>query len=136
MSHFDYDDFDPFEGQELYECKTCERDDLYEHEFPKRKGNYVIKKCLSCIASDRREKRRAFKRECIAYKGGHCVQCQYYRCQDALEFHHLDPNEKDFMVSEVQHTSLERVKDELDKCVLLCSNCHKEIHAGYPLPNV
>lgn len=134
MSYYEYDDFDPFEGQELHNCASCGREDLYEHEFPKRKGEYIIKKCLSCIAKERREKRRKFKQECVDYKGGACMVCGYKTCLDALEFHHLDPKEKDFMVSEVTHTSLERVKDELDKCVLLCSNHHREIHAGILLP--
>jgi len=48
-----------------------------------------------------------------------------------LEFHHLKTNEKDFGISQKGYTrSWVKVKKELDKCVMLCANCHREIHAG------
>jgi predicted DNA-binding protein YlxM (UPF0122 family) len=77
------------------------------------------------------KRRRKIKEMAIAYKGGVCQECGYDKCNSALEFHHLDPNEKDFNISKNGHSrSWKRVKDELDKCILVCSNCHKEIHAG------
>lgn len=54
--------------------------------------------------------------------------CDYSRCLSALEFHHLDPTKKDFIISRC--FSLKKAKLELDKCILLCSNCHREVHAG------
>ena len=67
----------------------------------------------------------------VQYKGGKCCICGYDKYIGALEFHHLDPNQKDFGISAKGYTrSFERVKDELGKCILVCSNCHKEIHAG------
>jgi hypothetical protein len=66
----------------------------------------------------------------VAYKGGECNDCGYSRSIAALEFHHRDPNEKEFAVSVAGTTkSFERIKVELDKCDLLCSNCHREEHA-------
>jgi hypothetical protein len=66
----------------------------------------------------------------IAYKGGACEQCGYGRRIDAFDFHHRDPAEKDFTMSDGGLTrSWEKVKAELDKCALLCANCHREIHA-------
>ena len=66
----------------------------------------------------------------VAYKGNKCARCGYDRCVDALEFHHKDPAQKDFNISSKGHTrSWERVKEELDKCEMLCANCHREIHA-------
>lgn len=62
-------------------------------------------------------------------RGGKCVRCGYNKCSSALEFHHLDPSKKDFTISNSQF----RLKDgveESKKCVLLCSNCHKELHAN------
>ena len=50
-----------------------------------------------------------------------------FRSIDALEFHHKDPNEKDFTISG-KSWSFERLKNEVDKCILVCSNCHCEIH--------
>lgn len=71
------------------------------------------------------------KLKALTYKGGRCQCCNYDRCLSALEFHHTDPNEKDFGISAKGYTrSWETVKKELDKCVLVCSNCHREIHEG------
>lgn len=67
----------------------------------------------------------------VEYKGGKCSVCGYDRCADALEFHHLDPSQKDFGISSKGYTrSWDKVKEELDKCILVCSNCHREIHSG------
>lgn len=60
--------------------------------------------------------------------GGKCAICLYSKCSDALEFHHLDPNEKEFGFGRLK--SWDVVCEELKKCVLLCSNCHREVHAG------
>ena len=66
----------------------------------------------------------------VAYKGGSCQICGYKRCIEALEFHHQDPLKKDFAVSSKGYTrSWEVVKSELDKCDLLCANCHRELHS-------
>lgn len=73
-------------------------------------------------------KRRAIKNALIAYKGGKCERCGYNKCFRALEFHHLDPSEKDFGISKCITKSLDLLKQEVDKCILLCSNCHAEVH--------
>lgn len=71
--------------------------------------------------------RRNLKIRLIEYKGGKCIKCNYNKCNAALEFHHLDPNEKDFDISNFSY-SFDRLKKEADKCILVCSNCHREIH--------
>jgi hypothetical protein len=64
------------------------------------------------------------------YKGGCCSVCGYDRCIEALEFHHLDPEKKDFGISNKGYTrSWEKIKKELDQCEILCANCHREVHA-------
>ena len=73
------------------------------------------------------EWRRRKKIELVEYKGGECERCGYKKCIDALEFHHKNPDEKDFTISG-KSWSFERLKKEVDKCILVCSNCHKEIH--------
>ena len=63
--------------------------------------------------------------------GNKCGICGYNKCPQALEFHHLDPGEKDFSMSTSGVTrSWVSTVPELRKCVCLCSNCHKEVHAG------
>lgn len=76
------------------------------------------------------ERRRRLKQLAIEYKGGKCSLCGYCKCTGALEFHHIDPKTKDFSLSTDGLTrSWKRIKVELDKCILVCSNCHKEIHS-------
>ena len=93
--------------------------------------------------SDRREyliaavqkRRKKIRKMAIEYKGRKCQICGYDRCEEAMEFHHLDPSGKDFGISEKGYTrGWKRVKMELDKCIMLCANCHREVHAGLQLP--
>lgn len=75
------------------------------------------------------ERRRELKLEAIQYKGGVCARCGYDKCPAAMIFHHLVPGEKDFGISGGGNIrSFENIKPELDKCELLCGNCHAEIH--------
>lgn len=64
----------------------------------------------------------------IKYKGGKCQLCGYNKCNRALEFHHLDPAQKDFGISKNLSKDFDLLKQEVDKCILVCSNCHAEIH--------
>src|SRR3990167_4008509 len=77
-----------------------------------------------------RKRRKRIREMAIAYKGGKCERCNYDRCVEALEFHHTNPTQKDFNISYKGHSrSWKRVMEELDKCVMLCANCHREIHS-------
>lgn len=67
------------------------------------------------------------KRKSIEYKGGKCIVCGYNKCEAALEFHHPNPTIK---IKLKDSTSFENSKKELDKCVLLCCICHRELHAN------
>jgi 5-methylcytosine-specific restriction endonuclease McrA len=93
------------------------------------------RKYLLKAVQRRREKVRLMA---VEYKGGRCQTCGYDRCIEALEFHHLDPARKDFEISHKGYTrSWEKVREEADKCILLCANCHREFHAGMlQLPQV
>ena len=71
--------------------------------------------------------RQRAKIKLVEYKGGKCEKCGYNKCIDALDFHHKDPNEKDFTISG-KSWSFDRLKSEVDKCILVCANCHREIH--------
>jgi predicted DNA-binding protein YlxM (UPF0122 family) len=73
--------------------------------------------------------RQKIKDKAVQHKGGKCVKCGYNRCIRALEFHHIIPSEKDFVISSYSFLSWDRVKKEIEKCMLVCSNCHREIHS-------
>ena len=89
----------------------------------KDRKEYLIK-----AVNARRKKVRAMA---VEYKGSKCEKCGYDRCIDALEFHHIAPDQKDFSISSKGYTrSWDRVKSELDKCLILCANCHREFHAN------
>ena len=74
------------------------------------------------------------KKQAVEYKGGKCVKCGYNKCLSALEFHHINPLEKDKLLNSRginRRKSFKLLKVELDKCVLVCANCHREIHSNY-----
>jgi predicted transcriptional regulator len=73
------------------------------------------------------EWRRRKKIELVEYLGGKCQICGYNNCISALQFHHKNPNEKDFTISGKSY-SIEKLKKEAYKCILVCANCHHEIH--------
>lgn len=81
-----------------------------------------------------KDNRHRKKELLVEYKGGKCQICGYDRCIQALDFHHLNPDEKDFSLSS-SSKSLDELKKEADKCILVCSNCHREIHAGLKILN-
>lgn len=107
--------------------KECKKHGLTEFVL-RIDGRYRCKKCAVEAVQKRRKK---IKDVLIDYKGGKCQICGYKRYRGALEFHHINPDEKEFGISKDGNTrSLEESKKEADKCVLVCANCHREIHAG------
>ena len=70
---------------------------------------------------------RKIKQKAIEYKGGKCIICGYNKCATSMVFHHRNPEEKEFAIGH-KLAKWETVKTELDKCDLLCLNCHGEIH--------
>ena len=75
--------------------------------------------------------RRETKLRAIASFGGVCLACRSGYAPAALEFHHPDARKKEFAISvDGIYRSWERVEKELENCVMLCANCHAEVHAG------
>ena len=68
------------------------------------------------------------KKEIVWVMGDGCAICGYQKCKEALELHHIDPTEKDFSISQNKTLAWEKVVPELQKCILVCANCHREIH--------
>lgn len=72
---------------------------------------------------------RRIKEKAIQYKGGCCVQCGYSTHPAALQFHHIDSTQKDVDWSKLRLRSWNRIIEELDKCIILCANCHSIVHS-------
>jgi hypothetical protein len=111
------------------QCRICKQCKSLSEYSPTNKLGNLNSYCKTCATKKNRQPKQRFKEECIDYKGGKCINCGYNKCPAALEFHHRNPKEKDFSVSHISVVTLnENIKKELDKCDLLCSNCHKELH--------
>jgi hypothetical protein len=113
-------------------CLLCHQD-LPISSFYKRKQrrthHVYCKRCFSNYTSQRQQR---LKQKCVSYKGGKCEICGYDKHTAALDFHHKIPGKKDFNISQIASRSFSKtIRKELDKCMLLCANCHREIHATY-----
>ncbi len=122
-------------------CKKCSK------PLEGRQKMYCSRKCKQRVLIT--DKRQAYKKEngialqsqkglrikasVIKTMGGGCKICGYSKNITALEFHHLDPSQKLFVLDSrsFSNRSIKAIEEELKKCILVCSNCHQEIH--YPL---
>ena len=117
-------------------CEICEK------EFDSNSYSRIY--CYECSGASTRNDnetrkhqktilRRNMKLQAVKLLGGKCIRCGYNKCVDALEFHHKDPEVKEFKLGSGNTLSWKEYKNEALKCMLLCSNCHKEIHSeiGY-----
>lgn len=100
-------------------------------EFYKPNGRKNVSWCRTCMTAQIVERQRECKKQAVIYKGGSCKICGFNDYFGALEFHHLDPKEKDIGFSRMSRRFLtnDMIK-ELDKCILICSNCHRMVHGG------
>lgn len=103
-------------------CKIC--DEPFEYRRGKVGGHKICSRCF------RRGKRRELKTKMVAIKGGCCLLCGYNKYLGSLTFHHLDPNQKSFDIAGNHCLGWARIEKELEKCILVCRNCHGEIEAG------
>ena len=76
-----------------------------------------------------REWRKNAKNRAVEAMGGKCVCCGYNACNRALDFHHLSAKDKSFAITQTVRAWV-KIVVELRKCVLLCRNCHSEVHDG------
>lgn len=103
--------------------KICDIHDVQYSYAPS--GGYRCKKCdVERVTKEKQQ----LKIKAVEYKGGKCVQCGYNKSMAALEFHHIDPNIKEQNIAKYSTRQWDAVKVELDKCILVCANCHREIH--------
>lgn len=118
-------DYNEFEALSKKECKICKISKV-EIDF----SLYSRSSCKDCHNKVKRSSNKTLKIQCVRYKDRKCEHCGYDKCLAALEFHHLNPSEKDFSISSVSSSKglTPEIKKELDKCILLCCRCHREEH--------
>ena len=110
------------------ECVVCGVQKNIKNCYVNNNGKFSLY-CKKCTSEKMRLSKLETKKYCVKYKGEKCQKCGYNKNYAALEFHHTDPAKKDFLISDVR---VAKTKDklhlELDKCLLLCANCHAETH--------
>jgi len=84
-------------------------------------------RCGSCNTKIRRFRAKA---AAIKYLGGRCAKCGWSGNQAAIQFHHKNPKEKEFVIGNVANKSWDSIKSEMKKCILLCANCHAIEHSA------
>lgn len=110
-------------------CFRCNRLLSLDNFYPSQTKGKPVNHCKECSKNRRTLRRRTTKEKSVEYKGGKCEICGYDKCIAALEFHHINPEEKDSTwVRMMGYTFSDLIKKELDKCQLLCANCHREVH--------
>ena len=103
-----------------------------ERSNERQRGYNKTEKYKQKKNTNRRKWAAEQKQKSIIYKGGKCIICGYDTCLAALDFHHPDPSKKNGYGTGAlkSHWSFEKNMAELDKCILVCVRCHREIHAG------
>lgn len=102
-------------------CKYCGK------VFKSKRGP----NCTQCRSCESAKSRYKIKKRYVNLKGGKCEKCGYDKNIGALHFHHV--GEKKYTLDSRGMLLLEPqiIKEELEKCILLCANCHQEEHCNY-----
>jgi DNA-binding CsgD family transcriptional regulator len=85
-------------------------------------------RCRACHKIKNKKRYRLLKLQAVNYKGGCCHLCLYNKCPAAIHFHHKDASLKSKEWKLIKNRTFEQQKSELDKCELVCANCHAELH--------
>lgn len=101
------------------ETRNCKKHG--DTKFSQQTDSYW--RCCKCRSDSVTRWRQRTKQKLVAYKGGSCECCGYNKCIEALEFHHVD-GDKEFGIGAGSSKALSKLKKEVDKCELLCANCH------------
>lgn len=98
------------------ECASCKKSTIRGRKL-----------CTTCITNSRRFK---IKKAAVEYLGSKCHECGWSGDLCGFDFHHRDSDSKEFNIGNSFYYSLIRIKQELDKCTLLCACCHRVKHSG------
>ena len=114
-------------GEVNFGCCIC-KEYKPTNEFYKKTKNTYQSHCKNCFNQYTKQRWKDRKLKAIQYKGGKCSSCGYNKCANVLEFHHRDTKTKEFDWKKLRQMNWDKVIKELDKCDMLCANCHRERH--------
>lgn len=104
------------------------------NNFNKKNENTYQSYCKKCQNERRYNIFKNNKLILLEEFGNKCSKCGYNKNTAALEFHHIDPLKKDFNLGKARSINISKLRQELEKCILICANCHRELH--YPQCNL
>ena len=107
--------------------KICKKHGKTKHVFESNTDYY---RCKICRKENVKKRRQNRKFELINFHGNKCQICSYSKCIGALEFHHINSKNKKFGIGSGDITSYHKLLKESMKCIMICANCHREIHEG------
>ena len=123
--------FNPLQEVIMRTCCACNvsKDESEFYPRKKRKTPYTSE-CKECFKERMGERHQHHKDTLVEEHGGKCRRCGYNKSIRILHFHHLDPTLKDFEIADRLSSNLTFLREECKKCILLCPNCHGELHQG------
>lgn len=116
-------------------CSKCKSEksisEFYSQKGHKHEVMSLCKECFNQLCVDRWIER---KKKYVRLLGGECEHCHIKLTESnysIFDFHHTDPNTKEYSWSKLRLFSDNRILEELSKCQLLCANCHRLVHSNY-----
>jgi hypothetical protein len=117
---------------ETKKCSVCNQDKLVSEFYSRSsRNNKPYDRCKKCFNQYSSNRWISKKIKSIIYKGSQCLDCGISYPNEPyviFDFHHREPSHKDVDWSELKLRSDDKISKELDKCDLLCSNCHRKRH--------
>lgn len=109
-------------------CRECGDKLVLSKNWDKSVARAKRYRCMPCKNMEDKIRARKRKEQAIEYLGGKCLDCGGVYVRDVYDFHHRDPAQKETPLNKMFKFSWKKVKSELDKCDLLCANCHRIRH--------
>ena len=113
-------------------CSKCKRSkcdsEFYKHNRNRKGEKTYSSWCKECFNTYCHERWKTTKLKAIALFGNKCQKCGYDKNLGVLEFHHLDPSKKDYNWNRLTKKPWDEIVKELQKCIMVCRNCHAELH--------
>lgn len=124
------------DGDEMKKCSICGQYrtlDMFYNKKTENRRDYCCKLCKNDLMMEIWKEKKV---KAVQYKGGKCQKCGYYKCVEAMDFHHREPQNKKYDWHKLRLQSWDKIEKELDKCDLLCRNCHCEEHVNLRKQNI